>query len=319
MKNTGMIFVDDDPVSEEAVRLEYNRLCAFHAEHQPRDDLESMAPELWRRAREQAIGSVLLMREARRRNIAVAPERVEEKFRDMINSCGGKEAFMRMVSRKSLDLEALRVAVAGGLQVDELVRMITADVPDPAESEIQEYYDHHHAAFVTPEKVRVRHILLKFDASQPAERAAAVKKLKGFASDIGEGADFAGLAKLHSECPSGREAGGLIGWIGRGAVLPAMEQAVFELTENGVISEPVETPLGMHLFQRLGHRPSRQASYAEARDRVFELMRHARRGKRLDEFVAELKKNAVIRETDDNAALDAGDADLGFDINMHES
>ncbi len=308
-----MLRVNGESISEEAIKLEFNRLTAFYKEHKPQADLSELRPVLMRKAREQAIGAVLLMHEARRREITVLPEKVDAKFRDMIDTCGGKNAFMQMVSRKSLDLDTLRDAIAGGLQVDELVRSITADVSKPAENEIQEYYDDNRAAFVTPEKIRARHILLKYDDSKPAERAVAETRLKGFSEEIEKGADFTELAKIHSECPSGRQAGGMIGWIGRGTILPAIEQAVFALTENGELSDPVETPLGMHLFQRLDHKPSQQATYEEARHRVAELLQHARRGERLRAFVAQLQQDAIIEDDETTPDTDDDD-DPGFDF-----
>lgn len=298
--------------------LEFNRLVAFYKEHQPQTDLNALRPELMRKAREQAIGGVLLMHEARRRGITVLPEKVDAKFRDMIDSCGGKRAFMQMVERKSLDLETLRDAIAGGLQVDELVRHATADTPRPTADEIREYYEANRDAFVTPEKIRARHILLKFEATKPEERAVAETRLKGFAETIEQGADFAEMAALHSDCPSGRQAGGMIGWVGRGAVLPAIEHAVFALTHDDQLSEPVETPLGLHLFQRVGHQPPRPATYEASRHRIDELLQHARRGERLSEFVGELKQDAVI-EDDESKPDDTPDDQFGFDFGGHSS
>ncbi len=313
-----MLRVNGKPITREAIALEFNRLIAFYREHQPQADLEAAQPALMRKAREQAIGSVLLMEEARRREIRVPPETVEAKFRQMIASSGGKEAFMRMVERKSLDVDSLRAALISGLQVDQLVREITAGVPKPTEDEIQAYYDAHRDSFITPEKIRARHILLTYDDSQPGERAVAETRLDEFAREIRDGADFTELAKLHSECPSGKQAGGMIGWIGRGAVLPAMEEAVFALRENGELSEPVETTLGMHLLQRVDQKPPRRATYEEARDRIAELLSHNRSGKILTEFVAGLRENAVI-ENDETTPDDEEDDEFGFDFREEES
>ncbi len=313
-----MLRVNGKPITREAIALEFNRLIAFYREHQPQVDLAAAQPELMRKAREQAIGSVLLMEEALRREIKVPPEKVEAKFRQMIESSGGKEAFMRMVERKSLDLEVLRSALTSGLQIDQLVREITSGVPKASEDEIRAYYDAHRDSFMMPEKIRTRHILLTYDDSQAGEREVAETRLKGFADAVRQGADFSELAKFHSECPSGKQAGGMIGWIGRGAVLPSLEQAVFGLRENGEVSEPVETTLGLHLLQRVDHKPTRRATYEEAHDRIAEILKHNRSGKKLTEFVAGLRQVADI-ENDETTPDDTEDDEFGFDFSPQES
>ncbi len=85
-------------------------------------------------------------------------------------------------------------------------------------------------------QVRASHILVE------DERLA--KKLY---DKISRGADFAGLAKKHSNCPSGKK-GGDLGFFRRGQMVPEFEQAAFALGVNG-LSEPVKTQFGYHLIK----------------------------------------------------------------------
>ena len=65
---------------------------------------------------------------------------------------------------------------------------------------------------------------------------------------MGDGADFAELAKENSTGPSG-PGGGSLGWFGKGAMVPAFEEAVIGL-EDGGVSEPVQTQFGWHVVKR---------------------------------------------------------------------
>ena len=58
--------------------------------------------------------------------------------------------------------------------------------------------------------------------------------------------NFMEAAKKYSKCPSG-SSGGILGWFGKGDMVPAFEKAAFELP-NGQVSEPVKTPYGWHLI-----------------------------------------------------------------------
>ena len=58
--------------------------------------------------------------------------------------------------------------------------------------------------------------------------------------------NFMNAAKKYSNCPSG-SSGGILGWFGRGDMVPEFEKAAFDLP-NGQVSEPVKTVYGWHLI-----------------------------------------------------------------------
>jgi len=66
------------------------------------------------------------------------------------------------------------------------------------------------------------------------------------------GADFAELARLHSEDASATK-GGDLGWVAAGDTVPEFERVMNALAEKGV-SQPVQTPFGWHLVQVLERR-----------------------------------------------------------------
>ncbi len=58
--------------------------------------------------------------------------------------------------------------------------------------------------------------------------------------------NFTAAAKKYSKCPSGK-AGGVLGWFGRGDMVPEFEKVAFEMP-SGQVSEPVKTQFGWHLI-----------------------------------------------------------------------
>ena len=81
-----------------------------------------------------------------------------------------------------------------------------------------------------------RHILVK-----SKEVCEDLKK------QIEGGADFGDLAREHSECPSGRDGGGL-GSFGPGQMVPEFDTVVFN-EEVGAVHGPVQTSFGYHLIE----------------------------------------------------------------------
>ncbi|MBV2182640.1 MAG: peptidylprolyl isomerase [Castellaniella sp.] len=66
-------------------------------------------------------------------------------------------------------------------------------------------------------------------------------------TDIENGADFAAVARDHSNCPSSRD-GGNLGSFGRGQMVPEFDTVVFG-APVGVVQGPVRTQFGYHLVE----------------------------------------------------------------------
>lgn len=104
------------------------------------------------------------------------------------------------------------------------------------------------------EQVRASHILLMYAGSARStatrSKEEAEAQIAELASQVAAGADFAELARQHSDCPSGKS-GGDLGTFGRGQMVKPFEDAAFGL-EVGGTSGVVETDFGYHLIRRTG-------------------------------------------------------------------
>ena len=85
-------------------------------------------------------------------------------------------------------------------------------------------------------RATARHILVK------TEQACIDLK-----NQIATGADFAALAKQHSQCPSGQR-GGDLGTFSRGQMVKEFDTACFE-GDVGVVQGPVKPQFGYHLLE----------------------------------------------------------------------
>lgn len=73
------------------------------------------------------------------------------------------------------------------------------------------------------------------------------KTCEDLKSQIEGGADFAAVARDHSECPSGRQ-GGDLGEFGPGQMVKEFDDVVFS-AEVGKVHGPVQTQFGFHLIE----------------------------------------------------------------------
>jgi peptidyl-prolyl cis-trans isomerase SurA len=136
----------------------------------------------------------------------------------------------------------------------------------------------------------VRHILLR--AREGLSEAEARERLQRLRERIVGGADFAELARLHSEDASAQK-GGDLGWVAAGDTVPEFERAMDVLKVNEV-SQPVQTPFGWHLVQVVERRSDELSE-----DRKKVAARQAIRARKADEAYQDW-----LRQTRDRAFVE---------------
>jgi peptidyl-prolyl cis-trans isomerase C len=105
-----------------------------------------------------------------------------------------------------------------------------------------------------PDQIKASHILLMYSGAARSRatrsKQEAEQQIASLKAELDGGADFAALARAHSDCPSSGQ-GGDLGSFGRGQMVGPFEKAAFAL-DVGQTSGVVETDFGYHLIQRTG-------------------------------------------------------------------
>ena len=130
------------------------------------------------------------------------------------------------------------------------------------------------AAVAGVQQTQVRHILLR--ARDGLSESEARQRLLTLRERIQKGADFAELARVHSEDASASK-GGDLGWVAAGDTVPEFERVMNALKE-GEVSQPTQTPFGWHLVQVLARRSDELSE-----DRKKTAARQAIRARKADE------------------------------------
>jgi peptidyl-prolyl cis-trans isomerase D len=166
--------------------------------------------------------------------------------------------------------------------------------------DIEEYYDSHIEEFSTPEDLRMRHILLRVPpGADPSVRTEKREILEGLLKRIRAGEDFGELAKIYSEDTGSKKAGGDLGYVKKGKLVPEVERAAFAL-KPGEVSEIVSSSYGLHLIKVEDYRASRVDPLEDVKERIRETLteekawRMARR--RAEELLWDLKEKAAFPE-----------------------
>ncbi len=132
-----------------------------------------------------------------------------------------------------------------------------------SDAQLQHEYSENMDSYRQPERVQVRHILIKTQG-KPKEEASKLKaKADDLLKQLQSGGNFAELAKKNSEDPGSAEKGGELGWIVRGQTVPNFEKAAFSL-KPGELSGVIETEYGYHILQV----ENKQAAHTQSFDEV---------------------------------------------------
>jgi len=191
------------------------------------------------------------------------------------------------------------------LSIDNLARAI-----EPTDAEISEVYEQTGGRYRQPETRKVSHILFAVDpGAGDSERDDILAVAQGVLAEAQSGADFAQLAKTHSDDPGSKDRGGDLGVVARGQMVEPFEAAVFDMAEDE-IRGPVETRFGYHIIHLTELQEERQKPLEEVREEVAEEARRAQ-AEALFVELGEAFENLVFEDPD---SLTTAATELGLEI-----
>ncbi len=189
---------------------------------------------------------------------------------------GDQKRFEAALKTEKLTLDQFRESLRERLLIDEMKAAVTKDVT-VSEEEVKAYYDSHKGDYTTPEARAARHILISPFATAaggtgtitPTESdwEQAKAEAEKVRSEIQNGADFGTEARKYSDDEATRDAGGDLGTIVQGQMVPEFENAVFTL-KKGELSRPVRTEYGYHLIQVTDITPEKQLPYDQVKEKI---------------------------------------------------
>ncbi len=254
---------------------------------------EAQLEQLRREVGDELISRVLLIEEARRRNVEPDQARVKSQLDEYEKRYAASPQWPRM---KAEMLPALRAE----LERRSTLARIEAEVRNAAplgEAALQEFYRQRPESFTEPEQIKVSLILLKVDPAAPRaawegarEEAAAIR------SRIQRGADFSELARLHSGDASAPH-GGDMGYLHRGMLPEAVQDKVDKLSA-GELSEPIATLEGIVLLRMEDRKLARLREFETVRERAQQLWRREEGDRAWRNFLAQLRAGARIQVVD---------------------
>jgi peptidyl-prolyl cis-trans isomerase C len=246
--------VNGQPIYASDVNLGATRLRQ-KGTFDPQRNEEKSEEQLREEALQVLIENELLFQEAQRRGFSAVQEEVDQEMQTIAGQFPGPASFEKALSQMNVSREDLRRDLERAQTVERMVESTIEPGIGVNPEEVRAYYDANPQLFTDPERIHIRHILLRVDPSTTEEKKAEVRQtLEGLRKRVLAGESFEALADQYSQDMRAGK-GGDLGYLARGQLADDFEQAVFAL-QPGQLSGVVSSPYGYHLVQAVERRPS---------------------------------------------------------------
>ncbi|MFA6013250.1 MAG: peptidylprolyl isomerase [Desulfobacteraceae bacterium] len=256
---------------------------------------------------EDMIVKTLIYQESVKAGTKVERSEVDSGFKEYIKKLNlSAEIVKKEMKRMNLTEETMKTEIMKQLMVERFLKKRSKSLNlSVSDEEVKSFYNENPDTFKKPERVHIRHILIKCDHNEKQKADAAKKKIYEIKEKLKkkEGS-FAELAKKFSEDKSSSEAGGdLKSEITRNSPLPkAFIDEAFSLTKDQV-SDVVKSNMGFHLMQLVEKKPVEKTQFNEIKESLkFRLLEQKNN--------IEMKKyvDALVDKSDIKIKLDKRDS-----------
>ena len=255
------------------------------------EENEARIAELQSQVLERIIDNMLVLQVAEDRGLRV-PSRFFQEWKQNIMKemdIQSDEELERQVQLQGGSMADLRKRFEDGLLLQEVRRMEVDSKVSVSEPEIEERYRLHINEYTDPAKVRLREIVVRFDETNEIYQGQKARRIR---QDIEHGADFAEVARMHSESGS-REAGGDLGFFNDGELTESLATVAFSLN-LGEVSEIIRLEKAFYILRVEERVEAITKELSDVRNEVADAIFQEKMSAQMDRFVKQLRERAIV-------------------------
>jgi parvulin-like peptidyl-prolyl isomerase len=285
--------VNGSPLYEDQLEPGVQESLKKYKKYGMRKETPALINRLQKKTLSKVVDHELLYQESRKLTVKNLDEKVAEKLKKMKRKYQTDERFENHLKKNGQTIEGLTASIREGIYVEEYLKQQGIADPDIPDKNIREFYDGNPKSYFRKESIKVSHILIKLDENPgPEEKEKAFKKAQEIRKEIVAGADFAEMAKKHSECNSA-SGGGSLRYLNKGYMPEEFDKVAFTL-EKDKVSDVVETKFGYHIILVTDKISEGITPYDEVKDFIKKFLQEDESKKLLDAHIAKLREKAKI-------------------------
>jgi parvulin-like peptidyl-prolyl isomerase len=255
------------------------------------EEQEQRIQQLREQLLDRMIDNMLILQVAAERGLRV-PSRFFDEWKQSVMKemqIEDEDEFVRQVELQGASLDELRKRFEDNLLMTEIRRMEVDSKVSVSEPEIEERYRQRIQDYTEPARVRLREIVVKFDDTNEIDKGEKARRLL---QDIREGADFAEIARMHSESSS-REAGGDLGFFDEGDLTEALQAAALALAP-GEASEVIRLEAAFYIVRVEEKTEARTKPIEEVRNDVADSIYQEKMTEQMERYLRTLRERAIV-------------------------
>ncbi|MFZ3172524.1 MAG: peptidylprolyl isomerase [Carboxydocellales bacterium] len=256
---------------------------------------KGMKTALERQLLDGMVEEKLLLMEAEKQGALPSAADIKTKVEETKKKFDTEEKFLAALKTYNMDVQEFSDWTKQNIALDALFNKVTKDVK-VSDADIKKYYDENKETFKQPEKLRARHILIKFDTDKEkvGRTPEQAKKLAlDILAQLNKGEDFAKLAQEKTEDPGSKDKGGEYTF-GRGEMVKEFEDAAFALQSGQITKEPVKTVYGYHIIKTEEKIPAKDKTFDEVKGELQSSLPLQKKQEAFAKFSSDLKSKAKI-------------------------
>lgn len=299
-ENPVVLTVDGTPIMAEDVRemmmARYGQQLAQMAQQAP-EQLAMIQQQVQGVIIQDLVRKTLLLNAAEAEGFKASQEAVNKSLAEIEDRLPEGSSLEEFAASGGVPVNRIKKQIQEDTKIRQLVDQVTADVTEPAEAEVKNYYDENPDEFAKQESIAASHILVSTQGiTDDTELAAKLESAESIKKQLDEGGTFEELAAQHSDCPS-KQNGGSLGDFGRGQMVPEFEKAAFE-QEVGKVGGLVKTDFGYHIIKVTQKQEAKEMAYADVKKNLTTTLFEQAKAKKVEDYITTLEGKAKIEQPD---------------------
>jgi peptidyl-prolyl cis-trans isomerase C len=284
--------VNGREISAKSVQLLLFQLKEHHVHRG-----KKWTPELERSARDEALHQLvnreLLYEESTRRGLLPPTEKVEGQIDELARQAGGLEELKNLLTRRQMDLDAVREGIRRDMAVDTLLDQELKAAAVVGELEAKTFYADNRQTFQLAERLLLGHISIEIPRNAwPDSVRRAEERLTKIRERILAGASFEEVGRQAVTSEDGIQSS-VLGPLEPGKLRTDLRQLAASLP-LGEMSHIVRSGIGIHLLRVVAREAARYLDYDEVSQHVIAYLKMRKRNSLTDTFTGQLRKAARI-------------------------
>jgi peptidyl-prolyl cis-trans isomerase C len=249
----------------------------------------------YREVLDNLIAQKLLQQEAKKQGLTADEKEVDQQIAGLKTRFPTEEEFKKALASQGVTEASLRQEARDSIAFQKYLRTNVLGKGQVTEQAARDFYDKNQDKMKQPERVHIRHILVKVDENAPAaDKAKAKEKAEALLARVKGGEDFAKVAQEASDDKGSGARGGDLSWVARGQTPPSFENAAFALKNSNDLTGIVETDSGYHFIQLLERQAASTVPFEQAKGQIQQMLQQRQTQQQMKAQVDALKAKGKV-------------------------